>query len=177
MKRIYRFVFLSLAFVASCKKGNDSPVDKLPSATMTGADTFGCLINGEAWLPHTGAFWDPALNAYYAQWPTGEWQLFISARKIIPNKGIHQEFGITVWEPKLGENTIPPIEGIFLDFEKRGGNRLYSLDTLSPHLMTITKLDLANFIASGTFTFTAINDDCTDTIRVTDGRFDIDTQL
>ncbi len=63
---------------------------------------------------------------------------------------------------------------IFTDFKGCG---FYRVDTLSPHVMTITKLDTINFTASGTFYFTAINDDCKDTIRVAEGRFDADSHL
>ena len=37
----------ALLLVTSCKKEKD----KLPSATATGANTFGCLVNGKAWTP------------------------------------------------------------------------------------------------------------------------------
>ena len=39
-----------------CKKTNSSTpqteLEKLPPITKTGANTFGCLVNGVAWLPN-----------------------------------------------------------------------------------------------------------------------------
>ena len=52
MKNIYSlftipFVFL---FCTSCKK--TSPPTVLPPITQNGANTFGCKINGQVWVPY-----------------------------------------------------------------------------------------------------------------------------
>ena len=39
----------ALLLTAACKKDKVAPVDQLPPATTTGADTWGCLVNGEVW--------------------------------------------------------------------------------------------------------------------------------
>lgn len=174
MKKLFYLLLLSFLLAASCEKNDDNPVDKLPPATMTGENTFGCLVNGEVWLPHTGSLWNPALNVDHAQWPTGEWQLLIGATRQKENINIYDVLTINVWDPQLGENIITPISSVYIDFKGCGN---YRVDTLTPHVMTITKLDAINYIASGTFYFTAINDDCQDTIRVTEGRFDAYSHL
>jgi len=164
-----------LLLAASCnKKDDDQPIDKLPPATMTGANTFGCLVNGEPWLPHSEAIWDPALNMIHAQWPTGEWQLKVGATKEYSggDKDVYQIFILNVWNPVLGENSLSYSNRIYQDLKGCGE---YHLDTTTAHSMFITRLDLANYIASGTFSFTAINANCPDTIRVTEGRFDGDS--
>jgi hypothetical protein len=57
MKLITSLSIIFIAFVlmaSGCKKNsnsNNSPVDQLPPATQTGANTFGCLINGQAFTP------------------------------------------------------------------------------------------------------------------------------
>jgi len=48
MKHFFLFLALPLLLV-SCKK-ND-PVSALPPETQTGANTFGCLVNGQPWTP------------------------------------------------------------------------------------------------------------------------------
>lgn len=45
------FSFMSLLTASGCKKNKLSELDKLPPATQTGANTFGCLVNGKAYLP------------------------------------------------------------------------------------------------------------------------------
>ena len=42
---------LAFASCKSCKKDVD-PTSQLPAATQTGANTFGCVINGQAWVPN-----------------------------------------------------------------------------------------------------------------------------
>jgi len=57
------------ALFATCKK-KDPPIGtnaiaQLPPITTTGANTFGCLVNGEVWLPK-GSFPNfPGLHADY----------------------------------------------------------------------------------------------------------------
>jgi len=174
MKKLYFFFLLPLLLAASCKKEKTSPADKLLPATMTGANTFGCLVNGEPWLPHSGSLWDPSLNVAHGQFPTGEWQLKIGATKDDVKgggSGDDQAFSINVWDPVVGDNLV---QAVFWDFDGCG---IYRLDSLSPNNMNITKLDDVNFIASGTFYFILINKECNDTIRVTEGRFDADSHL
>ncbi len=175
MKKLYILLFPFLLAASCGKKDDDQPTDKLPPATMTGANTFGCLVNGEVWLPHTGSIWDEALNVKHDRGWVGCDQLAIGVKKITStNVNIYQTFNINVWCPVVGANTTSPSNGIFIDFEDCGN---YRVDTLSPHVVNITKLDTINFIASGTFYFTAINDDCLDTIRITEGRFDVNSHL
>ena len=50
MKNILSITMLALLCAASCKKENKNE-DQLPPATQTGANTFGCLVNGKVWIP------------------------------------------------------------------------------------------------------------------------------
>jgi hypothetical protein len=34
-----------------CQKADSDPVGQLPPATQTGANTFGCLVNGQSYTP------------------------------------------------------------------------------------------------------------------------------
>jgi hypothetical protein len=51
--KIYKLSMIILLFflfaAGSCEKEDEAP--QLPPVTQTGEDTFGCLVNGEAWLP------------------------------------------------------------------------------------------------------------------------------
>ena len=54
MKKI-SFVLLIICCVISCKKDKSSPPSSkpiLPAETQVGKNTFGCLLNGEVWLPY-----------------------------------------------------------------------------------------------------------------------------
>ncbi|MFD2786908.1 hypothetical protein [Hymenobacter rubripertinctus] len=41
----------ALLGLSQCKKKDPDPLSQLPPATQTGANTFGCLIDGKAWTP------------------------------------------------------------------------------------------------------------------------------
>ena len=58
--------FLFIISSAECKKHNlsENPVDQLPPETQTGANTFGCLINGQIFLPK-GLSLSPILQCAY----------------------------------------------------------------------------------------------------------------
>ena len=54
--KITHFLITALLLLnAACNSDDDNnpvdPVDELPPATQVGAQTFGCLINGEPFLP------------------------------------------------------------------------------------------------------------------------------
>jgi len=116
------------------------------------------------------------ISAKYDDGWVGCDQLAIGAKKKISSGSeIDQYLTINVWGPVLGENNITPAKGAFICFTPCGCS--YDVDTLSPYTMNITKLDKINNIASGTFEFTAISDDCQDTVRITEGRFDVDSSL
>ena len=51
--------FLAILFLASCSKDDNleptpTPVSQLPPETQTGANTFGCFINGNLLIPRDG---------------------------------------------------------------------------------------------------------------------------
>ena len=49
------FTVLFVCLLFSCKKNSNkpfNPVDQLPAATQTGANTFGCLVNGQVVVIH-----------------------------------------------------------------------------------------------------------------------------
>jgi hypothetical protein len=183
-KAIFTFLAFTLLLSFSCEKNNifnPKPPDELPPATMTGANTFGCLVNGEVWRPYIeGAnIWESALNVKHDRGWVDCDQLFIGAtRQLFGDDSLYQTIIINVWCPELGENKITPAKGAFHDFYINSPcSYRYRVDTLSPYIINITKLDTANNIASGTFEFTAINNECPDTIRITQGRFDADSSL
>jgi hypothetical protein len=182
MKKSILLLASTLLLAASCGDDDEKlTTDQLPHATMIGANTFGCKVNGEVWIPHIegGGAWDNPIYAkhYLAiNHPIlGECdQLQVSGkRKYNGQANINQVITINVWCPKIGENEITPTSGVFIDFINCG---YYQVDTLNPHVLFLTRLDSLNYIASGTFEFTAINDDCNDTLRITEGRFDVNTR-
>jgi hypothetical protein len=67
MKQILLLTSTLLLLSASCKKHRPrvNPVDQLPQETQTGANTFGCLVNGQPLTPKGSALSGPNLACIY----------------------------------------------------------------------------------------------------------------
>ncbi|PCI33745.1 MAG: hypothetical protein COB60_07120 [Flavobacteriaceae bacterium] len=56
MKNLMLLIVFTIS-LSCCKNDDDTPsnpIDQLPPATQTGENTFGCLLDGEAFLPGAG---------------------------------------------------------------------------------------------------------------------------
>lgn len=165
-----------LVFLSGCDGCNDDPkpkteLEKLPPATQSAKNTFGCLINGQAWYTVSSIDAD----AVYQQ---GNFTLQGSIKK--PTQGITIILEDSQDAPlQEGKYTLvtsspfsPSVSVLYSDeclygFYFTGGEK----DLLSGE-MTFTKFDKSNYIVSGTFEFDIVTEGC-DTLHVTDGRFDI----
>jgi hypothetical protein len=173
-------LLLTLLIYASCKKTvtpNPIPaIEQLPPATQEGKNTCGFLVNGKVWLPkgrvgngspnlkwwydpgyHNGTF---NINGY--RYDKSEGDKFTSFVIAIDNFSSPGIFYL---------NTAGRVCG-YSDYNKNC--IYYREDTISRgnNHINITKFDLQSGIVAGTFEFTLAKDGC-DTIRITQGRFDI----
>ena len=175
--RHFLLLLTSLFLLATaCTKEDDGPadpLDELPPATQVGANTFGCLINGEPWYNRGGSFNRPDLKAGYAETLFGP-HLSITAYAHNPSIADRKDRLLILYRnPTVSnfgadERWTEPFEFTYDDYV------FYRLDTLSPVRLSLTRFDLQAQIASGTFEFTAINDELMDTLVVTEGRFDVE---
>ena len=166
---------LVLLCAASCKKENKNE-DQLPPATQTGANTFGCLVNGKVFVPRgydgTGR---PNPHVQYEYDLNGQPYLIIEARQYTSNQitgNIRIGFGNL---NTLGYYPVSDSFNFSVGWIQVIPNCGMGTSDPSVHVWgggVITKLDNSNDIISGTFEFKAIKPGC-DTVRVTDGRFDI----
>ncbi|GAC1311176.1 MAG: hypothetical protein NVSMB24_29990 [Mucilaginibacter sp.] len=175
-------ILSGLLLSASCKKHVVTPQDelaKLPPATQIGANTFGCLVNGAAFLPDGSNFsLGPIKQCNYIY--TGGGYHFTVAASNKNNSSLIK--GII-----MGTDSLAIAEGQTLTFKTfASGNAVasYTLYTNTANIneyttnntvsgqLTITKLDSIKDFVSGTFYFTAVNDKG-EKVQVTDGRFDM----
>jgi hypothetical protein len=171
---ILTFAFL-IVFIA-CDKDDNKPkteLEKLPPATQTGAQTFGCLIDGKAFIP--AKFGSNAPRAFY-QFVGGSYTLGISAGKGGGTELISVIIGALDILP-ISENTFAlksEQSGNFLAKYLIGGGFDLNVTTTdnNPGTIIITNFDPANFIISGTFEFSVI-DNSGNEIKITQGRFDL----
>ncbi len=175
MKTLNFLLFLLfLVFVMSCKK--DTPVEPesdLPPLTTTGEGTFGCYLNGEPWvaewyLTAPGTF--EYLESSYSL-SSGRFGIEATLRG---DGTLNQVLSLGYAVPQNGNfSTYPEFKTNIRDFNKNLGCYRYKLDTLSQFQSEIIEFDIDNQIASGTFSANIIGEDCLDTIKITDGRFDV----
>ncbi|MBS1487715.1 MAG: hypothetical protein JST43_09005 [Bacteroidetes bacterium] len=167
-------IILSLALIiqfSSCdlfKKSDPKPLtelQKLPPATQTGKNTFGCLINGKAFVPISTT----DITAIYQQGI-----LQIGVHTTSP----YQSVGLSVDETNYGPITTisyplnkPPNSSGGSSYMPLNGSSLCSTQAISG-VITITKIDRVSYIVSGTFEFSSAASGC-DTLKITNGRFDI----
>ena len=164
---------LALLALAQCKKKADpDPVAQLPPATQTGANTFGCLVNGQPWTPQ-GNDGSSNYNFYYDRTYRGG-NLGVNTYRISDGFVQYIIFG---GDSITGAGTYSltgPSRTIFFSDSKRpaacqdfGGRA----GQFRQGTLIVTRLDLQAGVVSGTFDFTLAKPGC-DTVRVTQGRFD-----
>jgi hypothetical protein len=161
MKTLKLFLICILLISASCKNDDTptNPIDQLPPATQTGANTAGALVNGEAFLPF-GIITGGNLNLFYTDGLNFGLSIGEKRNNILKN------INVTSLNESLEVGQIYSL----LDFEDNSKYGLFSIDVFSPPSpnfyqtttniigeLTITHHDFNNAILSGTFWFDAIN--------------------
>ena len=169
-------LFLTLITTLSCCNKNDdnpNPIDQLPPATQTGEQTFGCLINGEPFVPPK--FGSNAPGAFY-QFVGGAYTLSIYGS--ISGGSNLKSINIGCLDmPLIQETTYLLKERVtnnYFGAYNIGGGITFSgaSTTVNPGTLTITRFDPVNFIISGTFEFTVLDNNGNE-IHITNGRFDM----
>jgi hypothetical protein len=173
---IIRFIgfclLLGTAGLQSCDlfKADDpkplTELEKLPPITQAGKNTFGCLVNGKAWVA-------PTQNDALAFYQQGT--LSISGLRHLPTFEnielivIDNSLSILTGEYPLNQLAQEPLS--FASFFSSASCFYEEENTLTGKL-TITKIDDVNRVVSGTFEFTTELPNC-ERIVITHGRFDI----
>lgn len=175
MKILHLILILGLALNTSCNNDDDqvqNPIDRLPPATQTGEHTFGCLINGEAFIPDNFGRGRP--NAFY-QFVDGAYTLGISASNGSDKLTTVSFVGLDVNQVNVGNYILQNEDSrnFFGKYLIGGGLILRSTTSNErPGKLSITNFDPENFIISGTFEFTVFDNEGNE-IKITDGRFDM----
>ncbi|MBL0294048.1 MAG: hypothetical protein IPQ04_07235 [Saprospiraceae bacterium] len=163
-------IFFSILLLASCKK--EKMPDALPPITTEGKGTFGCKINGEIWIPKTqdeflGNNFD-LVAIYEEDLPK---RISMGASKKYGD--FKQEFSIYIYQPiTIGVLDTNIISMRFIDvnvsFEP------YEITRYKQHTnFNIKRFDISNRIVSGTFEGLLVKPITKDSIKITEGRFDV----
>ncbi|MCA8832565.1 DUF6252 family protein [Hymenobacter pini] len=177
---MFKILVLSLAglLFGSChtNEPSPSPESQLPPATQTGANTFGCLLNGQAFTPNgsDGSMGSNFIVTYDPTYNNGS--LVIGAFRYTTPRDQSTFQRISMFTDNIHGVGVYPLtllkhqEALFQDARKNcvfyPGDSHFRKGTL-----IITRLDAARGIISGTFDFTLYKPGC-DSVVVTKGRFD-----
>lgn len=191
MKTLILFFFLALA---SCSKDNNTVDDQLPPITQTGANTAGCIINGKVLIPKNtinSLSGYPVYGLNYYVGPQFGIPLFNDyfSLKIanLRSTGIDYWIYIHLNEMNLGVGTYiveqsnaefyvdgPNNPQVIVRETTNGKSGRTFLSGVNSGYIIITRFDYSNKIITGTFKCTLYNEvNPSETINVTDGRFDI----
>ena len=179
MKTIKFLILGSLVifFMISCKENEEDKPDKfaMPPLTSKGANTMGCYINGSPFVadikydPYMGGSdrTSPSISYY------GRKIIYIYGKDI--DKGNSTVSVVFPFNDSIGQFNLTEYTDYgyskFIDFSYLGGKQ-YRVIMDEPHWVKVSGYEENKFI-SGTFRFTGVNKDAGDTIRITNGRFDI----
>ncbi len=174
MKHISLLLIFLLPLLSSCNKykrqDNIGP-NNLPPITQTGANTFGCLINGKGFVPQ-----GPPLQDSPGPFVVSGVATAVNINAVDQYHGqIRFNLGIDTSNFKMG-STFPLLQsksGLKASSTVGFAISYSELDTLSsPGQLTIRYYDKTKGILSGTFSFDAFSKLGTK-YEVRDGRFDV----
>jgi hypothetical protein len=173
----YLLIATALAFITCCKKTDslDAELAKLPPITQTGANTFGCLVNGKAVTPNSSCInCPPPLEGGYDPSPNGQFSLrcyFDNGNKSI-GFGLDSIFTYKnfIALDSVNKNTRVGIYNGFAPDSCKWVATVFNFKKINGRF-NLTKVDIPSRIFSGTFDFTINTQNCGN-YEVTNGRFD-----
>ena len=174
-------IFSLLLPVTGCRKKAVEPseLSKLPAETHTGARTFGCLLNGKAYLPVRSFFGQPSYQCEYIYMNNGYYFSVTAGQEYFNPRSLTAIF-LQTGDLQIKDGDILPLVdfgvlgkafGSYNDYTTNGVIR-YRTNAMVKGELKITFLDLAKQIVAGTFSFDAINEKG-DKVEVRNGRFDM----
>ena len=167
MKSLFFLFICSIFCFAACD-------DDLPEPTQNGANTFGCLVNGEPWTPEVDGFNEVAIDALFYLNSDGSAGLSILGIKDVNSEdrqSLRLDFFSEYFEV---DSKYPLTDGIEWRDDQLSGNCIrIEIDTSLHNEIHITHLDSVDKTISGTFNLTYREDECDKAIEITEGRFDV----
>ncbi|PVX46475.1 hypothetical protein C8C85_2336 [Flavobacterium sp. 103] len=175
MKKLF-FLFIAITLIISCNKDDDkptNPIDQLPPATQTGANTAGCLLDGKAFLPIGNS-----PTRLVCQYVDGI-NFSIGINEIKNNKDhsiyvISYNQALNVGETyQLKEYGTNSKFGEYIIYNSDFSENHYKTSTIVNGELKITHHNFIKAYISGTFWFDAINSKG-QKVQVREGRFDME---
>ncbi len=169
---------VALLLLTTCKKD-----DGLPPETQEGANTFGCKVNGKAWIPNGGPGFmgdKPIEGGFYDVYNKNSYGKRLGVL-ILAHMKNGEYINLYLKYSKVGKYTLDKQTQIlpFTFYPENYGtfqsDGYFVTNPQATGEIIITKSDTVNFLVAGTFHFKATkgSGSSLQTVEVTDGRFDI----
>jgi hypothetical protein len=179
MKNLSKSIFYILIYCflfPSCRKQKNE--EQLPAATQSGTNTFGCLLDGKAWIPTGGGIGsgvNPTRGGFF-QDAAGKLNIYIAANSYNDYIEIYLKHIISSGIFYLNSNTDTKPNVIFPEsygaYFIRNASDEFVTDSLHTGTVNITYADTAKGIVSGTFVMNVYNKNTREVKSITEGRFD-----
>jgi hypothetical protein len=179
-------LFATTLFTA-CKKQEQqiSQLSILPPATRMGANNFGALVNGLAYIPYdSGGLFTPS-QKYNVMFDSHS--LLIGTSRKVAHNSDHYYYDLSIQADSislkqdttyvLGNASTDRCTGSYsvIDDSRNSGDTQYSTDATHKGTLRIDSIDHVKNFISGTFSFDAVNAKG-NIVHVTNGRFDLKIQ-
>ena len=178
--------------ITSCNSNDNDTgfTPTLPPITQTGANTFGCYIDGKLLVPRDGegTIFGPDSGMIYYGISTGGFNDLVVHDYVSETAGIVKIHFINLEENDVGEYILEESNCQWSSYANPTFNlhcRIWDEATQADKwycsiensgILNITRNNNLNYMLSGTFYSTLVNrDDPNDFIEITQGRFDIHT--
>jgi hypothetical protein len=181
MRKITIYLLFTLLLAIACNKDDDGSDNSygLPNATQGGANTFGCLINGEPWVAEIGPdVLSPSVHKFLMDYDEANFGVDYNnswtTRAKLAVDAISESFIFNGINFTTATNLYVDLNSLDVTFYSIDNRPYfsYSLDEGQPYFMEITKLDTVENICSGMFECFLLSQNKLDTLHITEGRFD-----
>ena len=160
----------------ACEKEPLDLLDELVPATQEGANTLGCLIDGEVFYNRGGSWNVPDVAGSYGSSPSESIIVTGFERNDSSNALDYTFVRIELDNLTLGPQ---PLTLIFEGYGTRTNSidrDVYLFDSTLPHEVSISHIDRGNFTVSGTFYFSVTHPGTGAKKEISEGRFDVKYQ-
>jgi hypothetical protein len=190
-----KHILLVMLFLTACSSDSSSPEDGLPAATQTGANTFGCLIDGKLLVPRNGdgTVTNPLWGAIlWGGIPDSNYYRELEVRDLKSSKRasllLHMDetdshgIGDYIINESNGMSNIDGLDQTYLHctvFDEQTNSYQQYVSYENSGILKITRILVGTptgNILSGTFSCSLRNiQNPNDEIEITSGRFDINS--
>lgn len=164
------FIAATLSSLIACDESDSKDASDLPPITMEGNNTFGCMLDGKVWIPISNF----SEGGIYTELQTVTDTIGINI--YADNAKDENGFTLSVYDSpaiKTGKVYDLTNPNFFVQYSWQNEEIVCLYEETESGSIIFTRFDLTNRIVAGTFEFNAHSLECSESVVVTEGRFDL----